>query len=337
MEFVEQHSDKLRYLYDGGSHSGIAHARNVGIANANGEYIAFLDADDVWLPNKLEKQVAIAEQNSDTGLVFNPFVYWFVEDRGKKEPQPITLSSGRYEPPSWFRRMMVNDNDWPSLSAALIKKDLLVKVGGFEDQFRDISEDWSIFIKISLNAPIFCDSAYLALYRCHSTPSGRPRVVGMQPEELMLESVQLCTWAMYYVKKYNNGQYIEELPRVIVFRNRRTLMWLVHAGQFDFAAALAKLLEQQNPELLKTADWNYYSAYCLHNLGINLDEALSRYDLALEQGFDEFWVKYNRGSLYAKLGNNEQAKEDLMRAMQLKPEHQGPQQVLQQLLTQNKK
>ena len=97
------------------------------------------------------------------------------------------------------------------------------------------------------------------------------------------------------------------------------------------AIAFTRETEQKIPELTNQSDWNYSSALCLHILGDNLQEALRRYDLAVEQGFDEFWVKYNRGSLYAKLGNTDQAKEDLMRAVELKPEHGGPQQVLQQL------
>jgi glycosyltransferase involved in cell wall biosynthesis len=319
MKFADHFSSKLRYLYDGGSRSGIAHARNVGIANANGKYIAFLDADDVWLPNKLERQVAIAEQDSDIGLVFNPIIYWHVEDKGRKHEQIVSLSHGRSEPPSWFRSMMENDNDWPFLSSILIKKDLLVKVEGFEESFRDISEDWSIFIKISLNAPVFCDPTYLALYRGHSIPSGRPRAGSIRPEERILDLVHLNSWAIDYLEKHNNGQYKEELPRLTIFRYRTTLRWLVRAMQFELAAAVTKLLESQNPELLKLADWNYHSACCLHSLGINLREALQRFDFALELGFDELDVRYRRAYLYRDLGNMEAARADLKRALELRP------------------
>ena len=111
---------------------------------------------------------------------------------------------------------------------------------------------------------------------------------------------------------------------------------LQNKNELQNAITFIDQTEQKRPELTKDDDWNYLSALCLHKLGINMEEAIRRYDLALEQGFDEFWVKYNRGSLYAKLGNTEQAKEDLMRAVELKPEHQGVRQVLQHLPVRNK-
>jgi Flp pilus assembly protein TadD len=83
--------------------------------------------------------------------------------------------------------------------------------------------------------------------------------------------------------------------------------------------------------LPKDSELNYLFALCLHIQNKDLELAMKHYNLALQYGFDEFWVKYNRGSLYAKLGNTEQAKADLMRAVELKPENQGPQQVLQHL------
>ena len=115
-----------------------------------------------------------------------------------------------------------------------------------------------------------------------------------------------------------------------------TLQYLLNKNELQNAMAFTKQTEQQRPELTEQGDWNYLSALCIHNLGTDLQEALRRYDLALEQGFDEFWIKYNRGSLYAKLGNTEKAKEDLMRAVELRPEHQGAQQVLQHLPVKNK-
>src|SRR5262249_52989515 len=58
--FAEQHSDKVRYLeHEGHRNLGMSASRNLGLRHAEGSYVSFLDADDVWLPSKLEEQVAI--------------------------------------------------------------------------------------------------------------------------------------------------------------------------------------------------------------------------------------------------------------------------------------
>jgi len=75
------------------------------------------------------------------------------------------------------------------------------------------------------------------------------------------------------------------------------------------------------------ARWKYLLAYCHHVEG-NLEQALDFYALALEGGWSEFWVRYNRGNVYMTMGMVVEAREDLERAVALDPEHEGAQKFL---------
>jgi tetratricopeptide (TPR) repeat protein len=82
---------------------------------------------------------------------------------------------------------------------------------------------------------------------------------------------------------------------------------------------------------LQLAKWqqariNYLIAYCLHSSSIDLKRALDNYNLALENGHNEFWVLYHRGVLRMELGDIEAARIDLDRATSLDPSHEGPKQ-----------
>ena len=68
---LEPFKDKIRYFAT--EHKGTAHARNVGMKAATGKYIAFLDSDDTYLPNKIEIQVSFIEEHPEVGMVYTEF------------------------------------------------------------------------------------------------------------------------------------------------------------------------------------------------------------------------------------------------------------------------
>ena len=66
-EILEKYQDNITYILQ--PNQGVAIARNTGIRNSESEYIALLDSDDEWLPEKLELQMRTIEKNNDVGLV----------------------------------------------------------------------------------------------------------------------------------------------------------------------------------------------------------------------------------------------------------------------------
>src|SRR5262245_25666733 len=70
-EYAAQYPGKVRYLeHEGHVNRGMSATRNLGIRHSQGKYVAFLDADDVWLPHKLERQVALLESHPRAGMIY---------------------------------------------------------------------------------------------------------------------------------------------------------------------------------------------------------------------------------------------------------------------------
>lgn len=120
---------------------GVAKARNLGIRKSRGELIAFLDSDDYWLPNKLEKQLELF--NDKVGLVYSSS---FIEsDQGK-----LVLSarfSGLVE--REFYRKPINVIVVAGMSTAVVRKSLLVAINGFDELVPPPSEDYDLYWRIS--------------------------------------------------------------------------------------------------------------------------------------------------------------------------------------------
>src|SRR5262249_44847302 len=76
--YAREHADRIRYLeHPGHQNRGMSATRNLGVRHARGEYVGLLDADDIWLPEKLERQVAILEAHPEAGMVYGPTLVWY--------------------------------------------------------------------------------------------------------------------------------------------------------------------------------------------------------------------------------------------------------------------
>src|SRR5713226_6137053 len=78
LQYAEQYPTKVRYLeHEAHQNRGMSASRNLGIRHAKGEYIGFLDADDVWLPHKLQRQVVLLESYPSADMIYGASQYWY--------------------------------------------------------------------------------------------------------------------------------------------------------------------------------------------------------------------------------------------------------------------
>jgi len=138
--------------------------RNEGIKIAKGKYIAFLDDDDLWMPEKLERQVNILDSNPDFGLVH---CFCKVIDQNGDETGEII---GRLHEPMRKHGYVFDDmvgNFTIMMVTPLIRRSIIDEVGGFNANMMAAGEDAEFFIRLAFFTKFYFVDEPLALYRIH--------------------------------------------------------------------------------------------------------------------------------------------------------------------------
>jgi glycosyltransferase involved in cell wall biosynthesis/SAM-dependent methyltransferase len=175
-EFADRFPQKIRYL-DHPEHEnrGMSASRNLGLKNARGKYLALLDVDDIFLPQKLERQAFVLDTNPEAALVYGPSLYWYgwtgkPEDLRRDKMGRLGVTPDRiYQPPQLITLYLGGGGYIPCPCAFMIRKEALEHVGGSENSFRNLYEDQVLYAKLMLNYPVYVQCEYLAKYRQQSS------------------------------------------------------------------------------------------------------------------------------------------------------------------------
>lgn len=171
--YENEYPGKIKYLcHPKGSHLGTVASRMLAIRKAEGQYLALLDADDCWMPEKLAFQVKIIKKHPDIGMICGATKYWYSWADPQKNDLIIRVGGKQDVPiPSPEAALMLyplGDGAAPCLCSIVLKKEAAMQYDQLAAHFSgkyQLYEDQAFLIKIYLSDTIFISSIALDLYR----------------------------------------------------------------------------------------------------------------------------------------------------------------------------
>jgi glycosyltransferase involved in cell wall biosynthesis/SAM-dependent methyltransferase len=168
----ERRPGRVRYLeHPGHRNLGRSASRNLGIEHARGRFVAFLDADDVFLPRKLERQLALLRSRPDAGMVYGATILWYSWtgdplDADRDFAPDLGVATGvPLNGPAYLSRMLRREIPSPCTCSMLLRRDVVREVGGFEPAFRGMYDDQAFVAKVCLATSLVASGESWDRYR----------------------------------------------------------------------------------------------------------------------------------------------------------------------------
>lgn len=177
-DIVKKYCDNRIKYFIAPAHTNLGTARNLAVKKSSGTWIAFLDCDDIWTTEKLEKQISQISKDPSAGLFYCK-AFFFTSDNSKYGSiMPDFLPSGNI-----FQKL-VREN-FIVLSSAIIRKEVFYKVGEINSNLCQ-AEDYDLFIKIAHDYKVISNQNPLCYYRVHNN-----NLSNFQKEEAFIESLKI--------------------------------------------------------------------------------------------------------------------------------------------------
>jgi glycosyltransferase involved in cell wall biosynthesis len=161
-DVLKKYQDKIDYIYQ--DRSERSKARNEGVRHSQGDYIAFLDSDDVWFPTKIEKQVQILDEKPVVGVVYTGVQY--IDTHGDPYVGEISWDVLKRKRPSLYEDLMTHNVISGSSSSVMIRRHCMDRVGLF-DESMNACEDLDLWRRLAQHFAFYKIESPLVKLRIH--------------------------------------------------------------------------------------------------------------------------------------------------------------------------
>ena len=242
-KYAAAYPTKVFYFdHEGHANKGVCVSRNLGIKKAKGSLIALLDADDVWTPVKLSKQVEIFRQHPHIAMTCEASIYWYCWTASTQNDELIKVREdleGIYAPAQLSKLLYpLGPGFAPCPSAIMIKKEVCEAVGGFEESFTGIYqlyEDQAFLSKIYLEYPVHLSQECHNYYRCQRKGSPMHSVIGGGKYK------EVRKYFLDYFASYLTHKGVQD----------KELLDLLHKAQLPYGKGLKNFVERAKNKALQ--------------------------------------------------------------------------------------
>lgn len=200
-----QKFSQVRVLNNSGH--GVSNARNLGISQSLADYIAFLDSDDLWTEDKIQKQISFLEANPKYGACFCGTV--------NIDENDFQISNSMFLPlkdEEGFHSILINRTPVSGSASSVMVRRKILEVAGFFNPKLSIGEDWDLWIRIARQAKFGCIKEPLVKIRIHEMSTQR-KADSLNISEIFLQRMMIFSkwWAVCICSKSFLIQFVHDL------------------------------------------------------------------------------------------------------------------------------
>lgn len=233
---IRSFGERVRYVRQ--ENGGVSRARNQGAAHARGEFLAFLDADDLWAPTKIARQVSRLQARPEAVASFTDCVYLDARTRRETPATPSRLE------PDLVAGLLLHSCIVGNASTVMVRRTIFERLAGFDPAFSN-NADWDLWIRLAELGPVDVLNEPLARYRVHS--------VSMSTDPAVLERDTLGVLAKFFSAPERANRYAPLRDRIYANQYLKLSGAHLHAGNLRASLTLLARATSHQPAALLRA------------------------------------------------------------------------------------